>query len=142
MHADAGRLLTELLREDPNLRAEWERERKLHNDPRITRVGGYLRKYSLDELPQLWNVLLGEMSLIGPRPIVDEEISKYEDAYGLYERVKPGMSGLWQVSGRSETGYEERVDMDRYYVRNWSIWLDQVLLARTIGTVLRGRGAV
>lgn len=142
MYADAGQLLTELLRDDPGLRAEWERNHKLHNDPRITRVGLFLRKYSLDELAQLWNVLQGEMSLIGPRPIVDAEIPKYEEAYGLYKRVKPGMSGLWQVSGRSGTSYEERVDMDRYYVRNWSIWLDQVLLARTVGAVFRGRGAV
>jgi lipopolysaccharide/colanic/teichoic acid biosynthesis glycosyltransferase len=142
MHPDARRLLTELLQKDPKLRAEWERDHKLSDDPRITRVGRYLRKFSLDELPQLWNVWRGEMSLVGPRPIIDEEVSRYRDAWSLYRRVSPGMSGLWQVSGRSETSYEERVWMDTYYVRNWSVWLDIVILVRTVGPVILGRGAV
>jgi Undecaprenyl-phosphate galactose phosphotransferase WbaP len=141
MRKDAERLLDEHLQNDPNLQAEWEQNHKLRNDPRVTRVGHFLRKTSLDELPQLWNVLWGEMSLIGPRPIVEAEVSKYEKAYKLYIRIKPGMSGFWQVSGRSDTGYDERVYMDSYYVRNWSIWLDIVLLARTVKTVLLGRGA-
>ncbi len=142
MYADAGRLLTQLLQKDSNLRAEWERDHKLRNDPRITRLGRFLRQNSLDELPQLWNVLRGEMSLIGPRPIVDTETSKYKEGYELYRRVKPGMSGLWQVGGRSKTSYEVRVQMDTYYVRNWSVWLDLVILGRTVGAVLFRRGAV
>jgi Undecaprenyl-phosphate galactose phosphotransferase WbaP len=142
MRTDAAEVLTELLKNNPDLRAEWEREHKLHDDPRITRVGRFLRKTSLDELPQLWNVLRGQMSLVGPRPIVDAEVTRYRKAYELYRRVRPGMSGLWQVSGRSETSYKERVEMDTYYVRNWSVWLDFVILARTVGAVLFSRGAV
>jgi Undecaprenyl-phosphate galactose phosphotransferase WbaP len=141
MRTDAERLLTELLRDDPALREQWEKVHKLRNDPRITRIGRFLRKTSLDELPQLWNVLRGQMSLVGPRPIVDTEISKYEGAYELYRRVKPGMTGLWQVSGRSGTSYKERVALDSYYVRGWSVWLDLVILARTVGAVLSSQGA-
>jgi lipopolysaccharide/colanic/teichoic acid biosynthesis glycosyltransferase len=95
----------------------------------------------LDELPQLWNVLRGEMSLTGPRPIVDAEVAKYKEDYALYKRIRPGMSGFWQVSGRSDTNYEERVAMDSYYVRNWSVWLDLIILARTVKAVFYGRGA-
>ncbi len=132
MYADAAQLLTELLQSDTALRAEWEENHKLLNDPRITTIGRFLRKTSLDELPQLANVLRGEMSLTGPRPIVDAEISKYREAYELYRRVRPGMSGLWQVSGRNGIDYRERVAIDVYYVRNWSVWLDLIILARTI----------
>ena len=141
MHANAEQMLDIHLEDNPFLRAEWEQNQKLRNDPRVTRVGRLLRKTSLDELPQLWNVLWGEMSLAGPRPIVDAEIPKYKTDYSLYKRIKPGMSGLWQISGRSEIDYEERVAMDAYYVRNWSVWLDIVLLAGTVKTVLLGRGA-
>jgi len=141
MHTDASQLLTELLQSNPDLRSEWEANHKLRDDPRITRVGRLLRKTSLDELPQLWNVLRGEMSLAGPRPIVDAEAPKYGEAYELYQRVKPGMTGLWQVSGRSGTSYEERVAIDTYYVRDWSIWLDLVILARTVKIVICRRGA-
>jgi len=141
MHTDAESLLTKLLESNPELRAEWERNHKLPNDPRITRIGRFLRTVSLDELPQLWNVLRGEMSLVGPRPMLIEEIPKYGEAYNLYRRMRPGMTGLWQVSGRSDVSYEERVAIVAYYVRNWSIWLDLVILARTIKTVVTGRGA-
>ncbi|MCS6907948.1 MAG: sugar transferase, partial [Anaerolineales bacterium] len=110
-------------------------------DPRATRVGKWLRKTSLDELPQLWNVLRGEMSLVGPRPIVEDEIRRYGELYELYCQVKPGISGLWQVSGRNETSYQERVALDAYYVRNWSPWLDLVILAKTVLVVLSGKGA-
>lgn len=140
MRSDSDEVLQKYL-EDPELRLEWERSHKLKNDPRVTRVGRILRKTSLDELPQLWNVLTGEMSLIGPRPIVDDEVIRYEDGYDLYKRIRPGMSGFWQVSGRSDTDYAERVDMDSYYVRNWSVWLDVVILVRTVSIVLKGRGA-
>ena len=129
------------LRENAEMKIKWERDRKLRDDPRVTRVGRFLRRTSLDELPQLWNVFRGEMSLTGPRPIVDAEVPKYAEDYVLYRRTRPGMSGLWQVSGRSDTDYEERVAMDSYYVRNWSVWLDFIILIRTARIVLRGRGA-
>jgi len=119
----------------------WQRDQKLKLDPRITRVGCWLRRYSLDELPQLWNVLLGQMSLVGPRPIVSREVLKYGRSYDLYSRVRPGITGLWQVSGRNDTTYAERVAFDEYYVRNWSIWLDSYILARTAKAVLFADGA-
>ena len=122
-------------------REEWEKERKLKSDPRITRVGRLLRRTSLDELPQLWNVLRGEMSLVGPRPIVDAEVAHYADKFELYKRVPPGITGLWQVSGRNDVTYSERVNLDAYYVRNWSVWLDIYILLRTIWVVLIGDGA-
>ena len=141
MHVDAERLLDKHLQDSPILRAEWEQNQKLRDDPRVTRVGHFLRQTSLDELPQLWNVLRGEMSLTGPRPIVDAEVPKYGEVYKLYKRIRPGMSGLWQVGGRSDTSYVERVEMDSYYVRNWSVWLDLIILARTIKIVVLGEGA-
>lgn len=141
MVPNADYLLDEYLEQHTELRAEWEATQKLKNDPRVTRVGRWLRKLSLDELPQLWNVIRGEMSLVGPRPIVQEELAKYGEKGMLYLKVKPGMTGLWQVSGRSETSYQERVEIDAYYVRNWSVWLDLYILARTLWVVLFGRGA-
>ena len=141
MRKDSERLLDTYLRENAELKSEWEQSYKLRNDPRVTRVGRFLRRTSLDELPQLWDVLRGEMSLTGPRPIVDAEVPKYAEHYELYRRTRPGMSGLWQVSGRSDTDYEEKVVMDSYYVRNWSVWLDFIILVRTARIVLRGRGA-
>jgi lipopolysaccharide/colanic/teichoic acid biosynthesis glycosyltransferase len=141
MRTDAESHLTELLRNDGDLRAEWERHHKLRDDPRITRVGRFLRKTSLDELPQVWNVWQGEMSLVGPRPMLIEEIPKYGEVYELYKRVRPGMTGLWQVSGRGDVSHDERRAMVAYYVRTWSIWLDLVILVRTVGTVVFGRGA-
>jgi len=141
MVKDADRVLEDYLRKHPELREEWERDRKLKNDPRVTRIGKVLRRTSLDELPQLWNVLKGEMSLVGPRPVVREELAKYGEKGVYYLKVRPGMTGLWQVSGRSDTSYAERVELDVYYVRNWSIWLDIYILARTVWVVLKGRGA-
>jgi lipopolysaccharide/colanic/teichoic acid biosynthesis glycosyltransferase len=141
MIADADHVLANYLEIHPELRAEWERDHKLRQDPRITWFGRFLRRSSLDELPQLWNVLRGEMSLIGPRPIVQDEVKFYTNRFHLYGKLKPGMTGLWQVSGRNDTTYAERVDFDSYYVRNWSIWLDLVILARTTLVVLFGRGA-
>lgn len=107
----------------------------------LTPIGALLRKTSLDELPQLWNVLKGDMSLVGPRPIVDQEISKYGARFELYTRVKGGITGLWQVSGRNDTSYEERIRLDLFYVRNWSVWLDFCILFRTIAVVLFRKGA-
>lgn len=141
MVANADEALRQYLDENPRLRAEWERDHKLKDDPRITKIGQILRKTSLDELPQLWNVLIGEMSLVGPRPIVDDEIPKYGDVYDLYKRVRPGITGLWQISGRNNTTYAERLSYDRYYVRNWSPWLDLFILLRTVKTVLLREGA-
>jgi Undecaprenyl-phosphate galactose phosphotransferase WbaP len=141
MHTNAQQLLDEYLQNSPSLRAEWEQNFKLRADPRVTRVGHFLRKTSLDELPQLWNVLRGEMSLVGPRPIVDAEIPKYGTVYEMYQRIRPGISGFWQVSGRSDTNYVNRVRLDAYYVQNWSVWLDIVILARTVRSVILSRGA-
>jgi Undecaprenyl-phosphate galactose phosphotransferase WbaP len=141
MVSDADRVLRDYLAKHPELAEEWARDHKLRNDPRITRVGRILRKTSLDELPQLWNVLRGHMSLVGPRPIVRDEVSRYEEAFALYTQVLPGLTGMWQVSGRNDTTYAERVALDMYYVRNWSPWLDIYLLARTVSVVLSGSGA-
>jgi lipopolysaccharide/colanic/teichoic acid biosynthesis glycosyltransferase len=133
--------LDQYLEDNPDLKEEWERDHKLRYDPRITRIGRFLRKTSLDELPQLWNVIRGDMSLVGPRPIVTAEIEKYGPYFGLYTMVKPGITGLWQVSGRNNTTYDERVQLDAYYVRNWSPWVDAFLLLKTIRIVLFARGA-
>lgn len=142
MSVDADRLLADQLAAHPELRAEWERDRKLRDDPRIIPgIGRFLRATSLDELPQLWNVLKGEMSLVGPRPIVADEISRYGSWYPLYLRVRPGLSGLWQVSGRNGTSYEDRVRLDAYYVMNWSPWLDAYILLRTPRAIVRREGA-
>jgi Undecaprenyl-phosphate galactose phosphotransferase WbaP len=141
MVSDAGQVLETCFTADPELREEWRRSHKLRNDPRVTRIGRLLRRTSLDELPQLWNILRGQMSFVGPRPIVAEEISRYGDSYSLYKKVTPGLTGLWQVSGRTNTSYEQRVSFDLYYVRNWSVWLDLHVLARTITVVLLGDGA-
>jgi Undecaprenyl-phosphate galactose phosphotransferase WbaP len=141
MVIDADKLLDKYLAADPQLREEWEKTHKLQNDPRVTKIGRWLRLSSLDELPQLWNVLLGEMSLVGPRPIVKAEISKYGESFDLYAKVLPGITGLWQISGRNKTTYAERVSLDSYYVRNWSPWMDLYILARTFRVVLCGDGA-
>ena len=141
MVPNADEVLHNYLQENPALRAEWEAEHKLRHDPRITRVGRWLRLTSLDELPQLWNVLKGDLSTVGPRPIVDAEVVKYKDVYAYYTRVKPGLTGLWQVSGRSTLSYDQRIDLDRYYICNWSIWFDIYILVKTIPEVLRARGA-
>jgi Undecaprenyl-phosphate galactose phosphotransferase WbaP len=141
MVSDADSVLEKYLAADRQLREEWEKNHKLRNDPRVTKIGRWLRLTSLDELPQLWNVLLGEMSLVGPRPIVKAEISKYGETFDLYTKVLPGITGLWQISGRNNTTYAERVRLDSYYVRNWSPWIDLYILARTFKVVLRGEGA-
>lgn len=141
MHRDASSQLQAMLDADPKARAEWEKTRKLKNDPRVTAVGRVLRAWSLDELPQLWSVLLGDMSLVGPRPIVQDELELYRDRSKLYLAVRPGLTGLMQVSGRNDIPYEERVRLDAYYVRNWSVWMDITILARTILAVVRRDGA-
>jgi len=141
MYADADERLAGMLEADPALKAEFEANFKLAHDPRVTPFGRFLRKTSLDEIPQLFNVFSGEMALIGPRPIVEKEIAYYGKAYPVFSSVKPGITGLWQTSGRSDTDYARRVALDSYYVLNWSPWLDIWVLFRTIGAVLFMRGA-
>ena len=141
MYINSQEKLNEMLAENPAIREEWERDFKLKNDPRITKSGAFLRKTSLDELPQIFNVLRGEMSLVGPRPVVQEELARYGEFVQDYLMVKPGITGMWQVNGRSDTTYDERVQMDVWYVRNWSVWLDVMLLWRTIKAVFKCKGA-
>ena len=141
MVVDSERVLNEHLARDPRARQEWQQNRKLRNDPRITSIGRFLRRFSLDELPQLWNVLRGDMSLIGPRPIVAAEAPRYATYFETYARVVPGITGLWQVSGRNDTAYQQRVELDAYYVHNWSLWLDMYILAQTVVVVLSRKGA-
>jgi len=141
MHVDSQRMLSELLERDPAARAEWERDQKLTHDPRITPVGRFLRRTSLDELPQLINVLRGEMALVGPRPITVGELTRYGRVRWDYLSVLPGMTGLWQVSGRNNTTYAERVALDRQYVDSRSPWLDMKILAKTMKVVIARDGA-
>ena len=141
MCVDADRKLKELLENNPDARKEWEKDFKLKEDPRITKSGAFLRKTSLDELPQIFNVLKGEMSLVGPRPIIQAEVPRYGKYISDYYMVRPGITGLWQTSGRNDIDYNERVQMDTWYVRNWNIWFDIVLLWRTFKAVLAGKGA-
>jgi Undecaprenyl-phosphate galactose phosphotransferase WbaP len=141
MYQDADKRLKECLAKSPEMRKEWQENQKLRNDPRITPIGALLRRTSMDELPQIWNVLKGDMCLVGPRPIVESEIEKYGHYFRLYLKVTPGMTGLWQVSGRSDTTYHQRVMLDTYYVRNWSLWLDIYIMVRTVRVVLVGSGA-
>ena len=141
MKKNADIFLNEYLDKNPMLKQEWEEDQKLKYDPRVTFFGRILRKLSIDEFPQLINIIRGEMSLVGPRPIVDNEIEKYKHSYELYKKVKPGMTGLWQISGRNNTTYEERVNLDTFYVRNWSVMLDIYILWNTISVVLLRKGA-
>ena len=141
MVVDADRVLRELLSRDPEARAEWERDFKLRNDPRITAIGGFLRRTSLDELPQLFNVLVGEMSLAGPRPIVSQEIERYGEFIASYWQCRPGLSGPWQISGRNDVSYQTRVWLDHAYVENWSFARDVAILAKTVIVVLKRSGA-
>lgn len=141
MVPNAEQILRELLDKDPVARAEWLRDHKLRNDPRVTRLGRFLRKTSLDELPQLWNVMRGEMSLVGPRPIVKEEMLRYGRYLRTYLAAKPGITGLWQVTGRNDTDYRRRVVMDTYYVRKQTLMMDIQILLKTVKVVLCGHGA-
>jgi len=141
MVPDADRLLHELLATDDKLKAEWLNGHKLRQDPRVTSIGAFLRRTSLDELPQLWNVLRGEMSLVGPRPVIREELLRYGRASAAYLATRPGITGLWQTMGRNDTDYRRRVAMDVYYVRNQTVLLDMYILAKTVRVVLAGDGA-
>ena len=141
MCVNSVEVLEDYLAQHPEAHAEWNETHKLRKDPRITPLGAFLRRYSLDELPQLWNVLMGQMSLVGPRPIVAAEVEKYGDCFDCYCRVKPGLTGLWQVSGRSELSYEARVALDCEYVERWSLTKDLLILLRTFSSVVNQDGA-
>ncbi len=142
MYNDAGARLDVLLKNNEEARNEWDHHWKLNSDPRITRIGRFLRKTSLDELPQVFNVLLGDMSLVGPRPVTKMEIDRYyKDQANLCFGVRPGVTGLWQVSGRSNTSYDYRINLDSWYVRNWNLWLDIVILFKTVKVVVNSEGA-
>jgi undecaprenyl-phosphate galactose phosphotransferase len=141
MVVDAEKQLEQLLQRQPELRKQWQAEHKLRSDPRVSPLGRFLRRTSLDELPQLINVIRGEMSLVGPRPVVRSELPRYGDQVGYYLMVRPGMTGLWQVSGRNDVDYDTRVYLDSWYVKNWSLWHDLVILFKTVSVVLKREGA-
>uniref|UniRef100_A0A7C2K4X2 Exopolysaccharide biosynthesis polyprenyl glycosylphosphotransferase n=1 Tax=candidate division WOR-3 bacterium TaxID=2052148 RepID=A0A7C2K4X2_UNCW3 len=142
MYVDADLRLQEILDRDERAREEWQKYFKLKNDPRVTRIGKILRKTSLDELPQIFNILKGEMSFVGPRPVLKKELEEYYKEFSRYYcEVRPGITGLWQISGRNELDYEQRVRLDVWYVLNWSLWLDFVIFIKTIKVVLSGKGA-
>jgi undecaprenyl-phosphate galactose phosphotransferase len=141
MVPEAADVLARILAESPEARAEWERDFKLRSDPRVTPIGRWLRRTSLDELPQLINVIKGEMSLVGPRPVVRDELCRYGEAQIYYTQARPGLTGLWQISGRNDLDYERRVHLDAWYVRNWNLWTDIVILGKTLLIVLTRSGA-
>lgn len=141
MVLDADARLARLLEADPGARGEWERDHKLRKDPRITAVGEFLRRSSLDELPQLFNVLRGEMSIVGPRPIVAAEARRYGQRFAWYCKIRPGITGYWQVSGRSDTTYRRRMAMDIIYAKNKSVWWDIKIVFLTVPAVLLARGS-
>jgi len=141
MVRDADARLEALLKTDPVLRAEWEKNQKLKDDPRLTKHGGFLRRYSLDELPQLWNIIKGEMSIVGPRPIVEDEVRRYGRDIASYDALKPGVVGIWQISGRNDTSYEARVQMDVDYVAKQSVFNDLMILVKAIPAILLKKGA-
>ena len=136
MVTDSSERLRQLLESDPAAAAEWAATRKLRHDPRVTAIGAILRKSSLDELPQLFNVLKGDMSIVGPRPVTDEELARYATSVGAYLACRPGITGLWQVSGRRSTTYDKRVACDAFYARNWSMALDVKILVVTIPSLI------
>lgn len=141
MCVNAEKQLRDILASNPELRAEWEREFKLRDDPRISKIGHFLRRTSLDELPQIFNVIKGDMSLVGPRPVIQAELGRYGDDVAYFLMVRPGMTGLWQVSGRNDVGYDTRVYLDTWYVKNWSLWYDIAILFKTIKVVFKREGA-
>lgn len=141
MVENADEVLAQWLQERPEVREEYSRNFKLRNDPRVTRVGKWIRATSLDELPQLWNVFIGEMSLVGPRPLLARELPDYGGSISMYKEARPGITGVWQVSGRSETTFADRINLDAWYVKNWCLWYDIVVLLKTVQVVLARKGA-
>ena len=142
MVTDSENMLAAHLKNNPAAREEWTKAQKLTKDPRVTRVGRFLRRTSMDELPQLYNILRGDMSVVGPRPVTEEELKKFGDTRAYYLKMRPGVTGLWQISGRSSTTYERRVYLDGWYARNWSFWHDMAIIMRTVPAVLSSKGAV
>ena len=141
MVKNADTILEEYLNTHEDEKKEWQKNFKLKNDPRVTKIGKIIRKTSIDELPQLWNVLIGDMSLVGPRPLLPNEVERYSGYIEDYKLVLPGLTGVWQVSGRSDTTFEERVIMDSWYIHNWSVWIDIVYLLKTVLVVVKSKGA-
>ncbi|NSX54905.1 sugar transferase [Parasulfitobacter algicola] len=141
MVSDSDAALRRYLEQNPDARAEWDQDRKLKNDPRITKIGKTLRDLSIDELPQLFNILKGEMSIVGPRPVVMDELEKYGRSAVFYLKSRPGLTGLWQISGRNDVSYERRVLLDRFYVVNWSFFKDLRIILKTVPAVLGSRGS-
>ncbi|CAN7671433.1 sugar transferase [Rhizobium rhizogenes] len=141
MVVDGDRVLQAYLQANPRAMDEWRATRKLQNDPRVTLIGAVLRKLSLDELPQLLNIIRGEMSVVGPRPVVEDELERYETSAIYYLQSRPGLTGLWQVSGRNDVSYESRVAFDTHYVKNWSLSSDMMIIAKTIPAVCLSRGS-
>lgn len=142
MYRDADDRLKQLLSSDPELNEEWQKSHKLKNDPRVTPIGRFLRKCSLDELPQFWNVLKGDLSIVGPRPVVEEELQLHiGPKAGKILSIRPGITGLWQVSGRSDTTYDTRIRLDEHYIDNHSLYLDFKLILKTIPAIISSRGA-
>lgn len=141
MVKNADTILEEYLNTHEDEKKEWQKNFKLKNDPRVTKIGKIIRKTSIDELPQLWNVLIGDMSLVGPRPLLPNEVERYSSYIEDYKLVLPGLTGVWQVSGRSDTTFEERVIMDSWYIHNWSVWIDIVYLLKTVLVVVKSKGA-
>lgn len=141
MHMDAEKKLKEYLQRDEALRTEWDDSQKLRNDPRVTGIGEFIRKTSIDELPQFWNVLKGDMSLVGPRPVREDELQEYGVRRNYYLMTRPGITGLWQISGRNDVSYNTRINLDSWYVRNWSLWYDLVILLKTPSVLLHKTGA-
>ncbi len=140
MQTNAAEMLKKHLADNPEAAKEWEENRKLADDPRITRIGKILRKTSLDEFPQFWNVLKGEMSIVGPRPVPADELRKYGEMDVFYKAVRPGITGLWQVSGRNDISYEERVSLDRTYTKSISFIGDMIIIMKTVDAMLKRTG--
>jgi exopolysaccharide production protein ExoY len=141
MVPNGDEVLAAHLRDNPEARGEWKRDHKLKDDPRVTRVGAVLRKLSLDELPQIINILLGDMSIVGPRPVVHDELERYGQAASHYLSTRPGLTGLWQINGRNNVSYDARVQFDKHYVENWSATWDVVIIVKTIPAVWMARGS-
>jgi undecaprenyl-phosphate galactose phosphotransferase len=141
MYLDGNERLQKILKSSPEIKLEWEKFMKIANDPRVTLLGKFLRRTSIDELPQLWNVIKGEMSLVGPRPYLPREVKNLEKRMGIITKVKPGITGLWQVSGRSQLSFDERLTLDEYYVKNWSLWSDIVIIVKTLKVFFKAEGA-
>jgi lipopolysaccharide/colanic/teichoic acid biosynthesis glycosyltransferase len=141
MVINGEQLLQSYLDQHPDEKTAWQMTQKLKRDPRVTMVGRVIRRTSIDELPQFWNVLLGQMSVVGPRPFLPSQTEMYGESFELYKRVRPGITGLWQISGRNHLSFADRARLDAYGIKNWSVWMDVYILCRTIAVVITAKGA-